>query len=77
MGLLWPDSDEEKARRVLAQTLYSLRRDLGAEELIVGTTDLRLNTEMVVTDIGEFSALVERGDLRRAASIYCGPFLDG
>jgi len=77
VGLLWPDSDEEKARRVLAQTLYSLRRDLGAEELVVGTNDLRLNAEVVATDVGEFGALVEQGELSAAAALYEGPFLDG
>ena len=77
VGTLWPDSDEEKARRVLAQTLYSLRRDLDADDLIVGTTDLRLNTEIVSTDLDEFNALADRGELRAAAMLYEGPFLDG
>jgi len=77
VGLLWPDSDEEKARRVLAQTLYSLRRDLGAEELVVGTTELRLNGDVITTDVGDFIAAADRGDFRTAASLYAGPFLDG
>jgi DNA-binding SARP family transcriptional activator len=29
MALLWPESDDERARQALRQTLYLLRRDLG------------------------------------------------
>jgi DNA-binding SARP family transcriptional activator len=31
IGLLWSDRDEAQARHVLAQSLYALRKDLGAE----------------------------------------------
>ena len=41
--LLRPESDAERARKVLAQTVYALRRNLGDPSLIQGTTELRLN----------------------------------
>ncbi|HEU5303045.1 MAG TPA: hypothetical protein VFU40_00245 [Gemmatimonadales bacterium] len=44
LGYLWPDSEPEKARGGLAQALYALKRDLGSDELFVGTRDLRLNS---------------------------------
>jgi DNA-binding SARP family transcriptional activator len=76
VGLLWPDSDDEKARRVLAQTLYSIRRDLGGD-IVAGTTELRLHPESIDCDLREFTGAIERGDSRTAASVYAGPFLDG
>ena len=35
LSLLWPDADEQGAR-TLAQALYALRKDLGAEDAITG-----------------------------------------
>src|SRR5262249_40587253 len=41
---LWPDSTHARARNVLKQTLYALRRDLGAPDLLIADRDrLRLN----------------------------------
>ena len=77
VALLWPDADEERARRAITQALYALRQDLGAEEVILGVKDLRLNPEVIGSDVAEFSALIEQGDLVRAAGLYRGPFLDG
>ena len=77
VSLLWPDSDEEKARRVLAQTLYSLRRDLAVDDLVVGGTELRLNPAVITSDFADFVAALDRGALAEAAALYEGPFLDG
>jgi DNA-binding SARP family transcriptional activator len=74
---LWPDSDDEKARRVLAQTVYSLRRDLGRDDLVLGTTELRLNPEAITSDLAEFEQALERKEHERAVAIYRGPFVDG
>ena len=74
---LWPDSEEERARGSLKQTLYILRRDLGAEELVVGTTLLRLNPDVIGCDCWEFDAALARGDRAAAVGLYAGPFLDG
>ena len=77
LALLWPDADEAQGRRVLSQALYALRRDLGNDECIVGTQDLRLNTAHVWCDVAEFENALRSGDLEKATSIYVGPFLDG
>jgi DNA-binding SARP family transcriptional activator/TolB-like protein len=74
---LWPDSDDEKARRVLAQTVYALRRDLDRDDLVLGTTELRLNPEAITSDLAEFEQALERRECERAIAIYRGPFLDG
>lgn len=77
LSLLWPDSPDESGRRALAQALYALRRDLGSDEVFLGTRDLRLNPELIASDAGDFEACLSSGDLERAASLYAGPFLDG
>jgi DNA-binding SARP family transcriptional activator len=77
MALLWPDLDTERGPRTLAQALYALRKDLGAEEAIAGAKELRFDPALVSTDIGQFASAVSRGDDERAAALYRGPFLDG
>jgi len=74
VGLFWPDTDEDQGRRNLNQALYGLRRVLGSEQAIQGTRDLRLNPDLVETDIGEFDAASASGALEEAARCYA-PFL--
>jgi Tol biopolymer transport system component/DNA-binding SARP family transcriptional activator len=77
VAYFWPDADEERARRGLTQAVYALRRDLGSDEAIVGVKDLRLNPEIVSSDLRQFDAAVAAGHMERAAELYAGPFLDG
>ena len=77
LTLLWPDADDERGPRNLAQALYALRKDLGAEDAISGVKELRLDPAIVSSDIAEFAAAVSRGDDARAVTLYQGPFLDG
>ena len=77
IGFLWPDSDQERARRLLSQAVYMLRRDLGSEDAIVGVRDLRIGSEILTSDVAEFEQAVAARDYDRAAALYAGPFLDG
>ena len=77
LGFLWPESDPEKARRVLTQALYALRRDLGEEELFLGSNEVRLNPDVMTSDRIDFRRAIEAGQLDRAVACYSGPFLDG
>jgi DNA-binding SARP family transcriptional activator len=78
LDYLWPDSDEERGRRLLAQSLYMLRRDLGAEDVFAaGGKDLRLNPATITSDVGEFRLALAEGRLADAIELYAGPFLDG
>ena len=74
---LWPDSDEEKARNVLAQTLHKLKRDVAGAEIISGSAELRLDDALISSDVAEFERHVASGRLEEAAALYDGPFLDG
>ena len=77
IAVLWADTDEDRARRSLAQALYMLRRDLRSEDLFLGTGELRLNPEAITADVAEFTAALREGRLERAVALYDGPFLDG
>ena len=76
-ALLWPESDAERARKVLAQTVYAIRRDLGDPGVVLGTTELRLNSDLVAVDLIEFEQAAAAGEWERAVVLYAGPFLDG
>jgi len=56
-GLLWGHVEEERARCTLNQAHYALRQDLGSEEAILGTRDLRLNPELIEVDLEPEKAL--------------------
>lgn len=76
IGLLWPDTDTERARRLVSQAICALRRDM-ADEAIEGQRELRFNPDQVTSDIDEFRAAVAAGSFCHAATLYGGPFLEG
>lgn len=77
LGFLCPEMPEDRARNTLRQRIYALRHGLGADELFLGTADVRLNPAVVSVDLWEFEAAIASGDLQRAGRVYRGPFLDG
>ena len=77
LSLLWPDADDVRGPRTLAQALYALRKDLGAESAISGSKELYFDPGIVSSDVAEFAAAVARGDDERAVALYHGAFLDG
>ena len=74
---LWRDSDADSARHALAQTLYSMRRELDPEAVVTTGNDLSLNPAVVSTDLWEFDAALAKGQCQEAIALYSGPFLDG
>ena len=77
IAYLWPDADTEHGRSLLNQACYALRRDLHAPGLFLGATELRLNPDVITSDIQTFADALERGDAEQVAVVYAGPFLDG
>jgi Tol biopolymer transport system component/DNA-binding SARP family transcriptional activator len=77
LGMLWSETDEERARKGLNQALYALRQELGADEVFLGTRDLRLNPDLVTSDVTTFTTAIKAGQLERATAQYVGPFLSG
>jgi DNA-binding SARP family transcriptional activator len=76
LACLWPESSTANARHALEQLLYALRRQFGVS-LFLGVDPLRLNQQVITSDVTEFDEAVERGDVAKAVSLYRGPFLDG
>jgi TolB-like protein/DNA-binding SARP family transcriptional activator len=77
MALLWPESDEERARTSLRQLVHSLRNQLDASILRLASPDLRLDPQVISSDVADFRAALDGGDPATALSHYAGPFLDG
>jgi len=50
-ALLWPERDAEHGRNSLSQVLSSLRRDLGRDDLVLGTAEIRLNADAITSDV--------------------------
>jgi DNA-binding SARP family transcriptional activator/Tfp pilus assembly protein PilF len=76
LALLWPESDTQRARGSLRQTLHSLRQALGANDIVAGTVELRLNPARIGSDVGAFLHAVRADDAAAAVALYRGPFLD-
>lgn len=75
---LWPDTEQAKARHLLSDALYALRKALGEDAVVSsGDEELRLDSDIVWTDVGTFEAAVEAGDYEEAVELYGGSFLDG
>ncbi|HEX6051082.1 MAG TPA: tetratricopeptide repeat protein, partial [Gemmatimonadaceae bacterium] len=62
---------------LLNVSTYNLRKALGETSLLTEVDDLRLNPDVVSTDVAEFELALEREDVARAAALYRGSFLDG
>jgi DNA-binding SARP family transcriptional activator len=73
---LSPESSTDAARHSLHQLIYYLRQQIG-NEVFAGTDPLRLNRELVASDLLEYEDAIDQGDLVHAANLYKGPFLDG
>ncbi len=74
--VLWPESDEGRARQSLRQALYELRHELGAD-VVVSATALSLDPRAISSDVGDFRAALAANDRARAVALVRGPFLDG
>ena len=78
-AIFWPDTNTERARHLLADSLYVLRDSLGEDVFTVTGDDVALNHERVASDVVDFANALQGGDLVRAVGVYAdgGPLLDG
>ena len=77
VGYLWPEAAEERARHSLNNSLHILRGALGEDAVLSSGDVLRLNPDLVWSDVVAFLESLGCGDLEMAAHLYGGPFLDG
>jgi DNA-binding SARP family transcriptional activator/TolB-like protein/Tfp pilus assembly protein PilF len=77
IGYLWPETDDERARRSLSTALWELRRELGEEAIRTPGDEIGLDPDLITSDAAAFIQAVERDELEEAIELYGGPFLDG
>jgi len=77
IALLWPTADAENGRRYLSDSVYRVNQALRAEVITVAADVLRLETELLPSDVVDFHDALARGDHAGAVALYGGPFLDG
>ena len=77
LALLYPESDTDRGRRALSDTLYLIRTGLGDDVLLAPGDELRLDAGRMSSDIAEFERLLDEGRTEDAIGLYAGPFLDG
>src|SRR5215211_3190063 len=51
ISLLWPDSEPDAARHSMYQALHVIRRSLGSEDVLLGTSTLQLNPDLFGSDV--------------------------
>jgi len=76
-ALLWPDTDERKARGALRRTLSVLRSALGDRWLEAEGETVDLDRVNVRADVTEFRRAIAGGRLEEAAKLYRGDLLEG
>jgi DNA-binding SARP family transcriptional activator/TolB-like protein len=77
LAYLWPESDTDRARNNLKQTLFQLRQDLHEDVFIKAPGVLRLDPNALSVDACDFQSALDRGNPTTAVTLYRGPFLDG
>lgn len=77
LAYLWGENPAEHAQHALDQLLYATRRDLGKHVILSEGSQLRLNRDLVWSDVAEFEVRMAEERWEAAAALYGGPFLDG
>ena len=78
LALFWPESDEDRARAALNQSLYVLRGALGSQAVIGrGREEVGIDRSRVGCDACAFRDALETDDLQRALDLYAGELLPG
>jgi DNA-binding SARP family transcriptional activator len=77
MAYLWPESDLDHARNLLKVSVYVLRKALGEDAVLSEGDELRLNPDVIGTDVALFEAAIQEADYEKAVALCDGPLLDG
>ena len=76
LAYLWPESDSQRGRHLLAVGVHELRKVPGEDVILTRGDDLELGGK-VGCDIHDFEAACDAGDAGQAVALYAGPLLDG
>ena len=74
---LWPESNTQRARNSLHQALHTTRRHLGEDVVQADAITVRLNPFVFSSDLWDFLAALDRGDVEQAVELDEGAFLEG
>ena len=77
VAYLWPNTDPDKGRRLLSDSIYRINQALGADTVSSAGDVVRLDPGRVTSDLNDFTDALASGDLERAVALSSGPFLDG
>jgi DNA-binding SARP family transcriptional activator len=77
LALLWPETDPGRARHLLSDSVYIIRKELGEAAVVTVGDDLKLDPAFLTSDVEQFEQALAAGTLEQAAAHYRGPFLDG
>jgi TolB-like protein/DNA-binding SARP family transcriptional activator len=77
VAYLWPEADGERGRPLLSDSVYRINQAVGGEAIVAMGDELRLNGDLISSDVAEFERAVEVGDREKGAALYAGPLLDG
>jgi DNA-binding SARP family transcriptional activator len=76
-ALLWPESNESRARNSLNQTLHILRSSLGNEVITGGRETVGVDGNRVRCDAVEFREAIAAAEWENARDLYGGELLPG
>jgi TolB-like protein/DNA-binding SARP family transcriptional activator/Tfp pilus assembly protein PilF len=77
LAYLWPEAEAERGRHLLSDSVYRINQAIGADAVIATGDELRIDGDILTSDVAEFEQAVTAGDRERAVALYPGPLLDG
>ena len=77
VALFWPELSEPRARGVLRQALFQIRRLLGANAISCRDDAIIVDPDALWCDAAEFEACLAAGDRAGALELYHGELLGG
>ena len=77
IALFWPEETVERARRQLSDAVYNVRAALGDDVIRSAGDELRLDEDLIDSDVAQFEQLLGAGQLEAAVSLRLGPLLEG
>jgi DNA-binding SARP family transcriptional activator len=76
--MFWPEADQQHGRNALRQAIHVIRENLGGEVLLSnGDQELRVNPQVLESDVARFSTAIARGSYETALSLHQTDFLLG
>jgi len=76
-GYLWPEHSTRRARHLLSESLYVLRRLMGEDVIQSAHDEIMLNPDVLWSDVAAFQDRISSGGGADVVALYRGPFLDG